>query len=151
MLDPLKLLDVRSAMPSHFLNCSWNALQLPGDRMLLSEGSRCEGLMQGSPVMMDPLKLRDMRIPINMRPAMPSHVLAFCILESPHEKLMEAGGRVVFTIPSTTVHTLSASSMTYTDSCIAGMHARRHICSHFQRHTPTREVSVGHIHQSEVD
>lgn len=67
--------------------------------------------------MIDPLKLRDMRMPMSMRPAMPSHVLGLVILESLHVKLMEAGGNVVFTTPSTRAHTESPSSMTYTDAC----------------------------------
>ena len=67
--------------------------------------------------MMEPLKLRDMRIPISMSPAMPSHVLALCIFPSVQAKLMDAGGSSVFTTPSTTVHTLLGSSTTYTDDC----------------------------------
>ncbi len=67
--------------------------------------------------MMDPLKLRDMRMPMSMSPAMPSQVLGLVILESVHVKLMEAGGSVVLTMPSTRVHTWSPSSMTYTDAC----------------------------------
>ena len=66
---------------------------------------------------MDPLKLRDMRMPISMRPAIPSQVLALVILESVHEKLMEAGGSVVFTTPFTTAHTESSLSITYTEDC----------------------------------
>lgn len=70
-----------------------------------------------SPVMMDPLKLRDMRIPMSMSPAIPSQVLTFCILLSKQEKLMEAGGSSTFATPSTKPHTLSGSSITYTEAC----------------------------------
>ena len=74
----------------------------------------------GAPVMMDPLKERDIRIPVSMSPAMPSHMLPLCSLPPSHSKFALGGGKLGTTAPlDVTLHTASGLVITYVNTCRA--------------------------------
>lgn len=68
-------------------------------------------------MIIDPLKLRDMRMPMITSPAMPSHMVPLSILSPSQKKLDEGGGRLVTAAPLETVHTVRGSSITYAKLC----------------------------------
>ena len=75
-------------------------------------------------MIIDPLKLRDMRMPIITSPAMPSHIVPLSILSPSQKKLDEGGGRLVTGAPLETVHTVRGSSITYAKLCPGRPHNR---------------------------
>ena len=73
-------------------------------------------------MIIDPLKLRDMRMPIITSPAMPSHIVPLSILSPSQKKLDEGGGRLATAAPLETVHTVKGSSITYAKLCSGRPH-----------------------------